>query len=91
MHLITTVYSTVVRTRECVCVREAGRVTAALTHSMFLFCFFLLYAYYMLIFFKDYNQSQVCVCGTAGSFLSAKRRESSGCDRSFAFPAVDGE
>ena len=91
VHLITTVYSTVVRTRECVCVREAGRVTAALTHSMFLFCFFLLYAYYMLIFFKDYNQSQVCVCGTAGSFLSAKRRESSGCDRSFAFPAVDGE
>ena len=24
VHLITTVYSTVVRTRECVCVREAG-------------------------------------------------------------------
>ena len=31
MHLITTVYTTVVRTRECVCVREAGGVTAALT------------------------------------------------------------
>ena len=29
--------------------------------------------------------------GTAGSFLSAKRGESSGCDMSFAFPTVDGE
>ena len=29
VHLITTVYTTVVRTRECVCVREAGEVTAA--------------------------------------------------------------
>ena len=29
VHLITTVYTTVVRTRECVCVREAGGVTAA--------------------------------------------------------------
>ena len=28
VHLITTVYTTVVRTRECVCVREAGGVTA---------------------------------------------------------------
>ena len=97
MHLITTVYSTVVRTRECVCVREAGRVTAGLTHSIvfvlfcFIFVFSSLYAYYVLIFFKDYNQSQVCVCGTAGSFLSAKRGESSVCDRSFAFPTVDGE
>ena len=26
MHLITTVYTTVVRTRECVCLREAGGV-----------------------------------------------------------------
>ena len=57
----------------------------------FLLLFSSLYAYYVLIFFKDYNQSQVCVCGTAGSFLSAKRGESSGCDRSFAFLAVDGE
>ena len=31
VHLITTGYTTVVRTRECVCVREAGAVTAALT------------------------------------------------------------
>ena len=31
MHLITTVYTTVVRTRQGVCVREAGAVTAALT------------------------------------------------------------
>ena len=31
MHLITTVYTVVVRTRACVCVREAGAVTAALT------------------------------------------------------------
>ena len=31
------------------------------------------------------------MCGTAGSFLSAKRVESSGCERSFAFPTVDGE
>ena len=31
------------------------------------------------------------MCGTAGSFLSAKRGDSSGCDRSFAFPTVDGE
>ena len=31
VHLITTVYTTVVRTRECECVREAGEVTAALT------------------------------------------------------------
>ncbi len=31
VHLITTVYTTVVRTRECVCLREAGGVTAALT------------------------------------------------------------
>ena len=31
VHLITTVYTTVVRTKECVCVREAGAVTAALT------------------------------------------------------------
>ena len=31
MHLITTVYTTVVRTRECVYVREAGGVSAALT------------------------------------------------------------
>ena len=32
VHLITTVYNPVVRTRECVCVREAaGGVTAALT------------------------------------------------------------
>ena len=35
VHLITTVYNTVVRTRECVCVREAGRVTATLTHRLF--------------------------------------------------------
>ena len=33
MHLITTVYTTVVRTRECVCVREARGVIAALTDS----------------------------------------------------------
>ena len=31
VHLITTAYTTVVRTRDCVCVREAGGVTAALT------------------------------------------------------------
>ena len=35
MHLISTVYNTVVRTRECVCVREAGRVTATLSHRLF--------------------------------------------------------
>ena len=35
VHLITTVYSTVVRTRECVSVREARGVTAALTHRLF--------------------------------------------------------
>ena len=34
MHLITTVYTTVVRTRECVCVREAEGVTALIR----LFC-----------------------------------------------------
>ena len=38
VHLITTVYTTVVRTRECVCVREAGGVTAALTDWIRLFC-----------------------------------------------------
>jgi len=32
VQLLTTVYTTVVRTRECVCVREAGEVTAALTN-----------------------------------------------------------
>ena len=32
VHLITAVYTTVVRTTECVCVMEAGGVTAALTH-----------------------------------------------------------
>ena len=37
MHLITTVYTTVVRTRECVYVREAGGVTAVLT-VIRLFC-----------------------------------------------------
>ena len=31
VHLITTVYTTVVITRECVSMREAGGVTAALT------------------------------------------------------------
>ena len=35
VHLITTVYSTVVRTRQCVSVREARGVTAALTHRLF--------------------------------------------------------
>ena len=35
MHFITAVYSSVVRTRECVCVRKAGRVTAALTPRLF--------------------------------------------------------
>ena len=40
-------------------------------------------------FFKGYNPSQMC--DTADSFLSAKRAESSGCDRSLAFPPVDGE
>ena len=34
MHLFTTVYTTV-RTTECVCVREARGVTAALTHRLF--------------------------------------------------------
>ena len=37
MHLITTVYTTVARTRECVYVREAGGVTAVLT-VIRLFC-----------------------------------------------------
>ena len=31
VYLLTTVYTTVVRTRECVCVREAGGVTAVST------------------------------------------------------------
>ena len=35
VHLITTVYSTVVRTRQCVSVREATGVTAVLTHRLF--------------------------------------------------------
>ena len=35
VHLITTVYSTVVRTRQCVSVREARGVTATLTHRLF--------------------------------------------------------
>ena len=35
VHLITTVYTTVVRTRECVRVREAGAVTAALLIRLF--------------------------------------------------------
>ena len=39
--------------------------------------------------FKGYNRSQMC--GTADSFLSAKRAESGGCERSFAFPPVDRE
>ena len=43
----------------------------------------------VLIFFKGYNRSQLC--GTADSFLSANRMESSGCERSFGFPPVDGE
>ena len=46
VHLITTVYSTVVRTRECVCVREAGRVTAGLTHSI-VFFFFLFFFFFL--------------------------------------------
>ena len=38
MHLIKTVYTTVVITRECVYVREAGGVTAVLTVTSGLFC-----------------------------------------------------
>ena len=33
VHLITTAYTTVLRTRECVCVRKAGGVTAVLSDS----------------------------------------------------------
>ena len=53
VHLITTVYSTVVRTRECVCVREAGRVTAALTHSIVLFYFFNIFFFSLCVFRVD--------------------------------------
>ena len=35
VHLTATAYSTFIRTRECVCVREARGVTAALTHRLF--------------------------------------------------------
>ena len=53
VHLITTVYSTVVRTRECVCVREAGRVTSGLTHSIVLFYFFNIFFFSLCVLCVD--------------------------------------
>ena len=56
-------------------------------YNQFFVCFSL--CVLCVLFFNGYNRSQMC--GTADSFLSTKRAESGGCERSFAFPPVDGE
>ena len=53
VHLITTVYNTVVRTRECVCVREARRVTAGLNHSIVLFLFYFYFFFSLCVLCVD--------------------------------------
>ena len=55
------------------------------------FCvFFPVHAYYVLIFFKDYNPSQVCVAQLPASFPLSAGRVVVVTGRS-AFPTVDGE